>query len=531
MWYYLRDLISEHNRFSVIKLDIPPQSTLARYVSKIPDYQSIKFRYSKRTADYKFKEIDNGVVTRFPLERVEIDHTPVDVILVDETGAQIGRPFLILAIDKFTRNVLGFSLGLSNGVGWPEVSQCIKSIMSDKSYVKDMYPFIENEWNAFGVPKTLVIDNGLEFKNKSMNDACYQLGTILQLCPPKTPEWKGSIERFFGTANTGLIHKLPGTTRSNPTRLDADENPIKSAKLTFSQFNALLHKWIIDVYSQDYHKGAGGVPAKLWKKAIEDYPVAWPNSSSEIVTLLGRTAQRTISNRGIELNCLYYNGNNLNKLLMQFSKENKGLNEDFTVKYDPYNLGELFVYDHLITKEWIKVPCTNPSYATNLSEWEHKEMRAYARREYGTVDYESLARAKQMIKTMIENNIGYTPKEKARANKVNAAEEINKAKKEVESTNNISYDTKLISEGNISDLGITIATPAVIIPESLASTKDGKHENNVININQDRKNKSRGVKKQSSTNEGQSSNNDNSKPLDDNINMEDFSGFSILTDF
>jgi putative transposase len=524
-------LISEHNRFSVIKLDIPPQSTLARYVSKIPEYQSIKFRYSKRTAEYKFKEIDNGVVTRFPLERVEIDHTPVDVILVDETGTQIGRPFLILAIDKFTRNVLGFSLGLSNGVGWPEVSQCIKSIMSDKSYVKDMYPFIENEWNAFGVPKTLVIDNGLEFKNNSMNDACYQLGTILQLCPPKTPEWKGSIERFFGTANTGLIHKLPGTTRSNPTRLDADENPSKSAKLTFSQFNALLHKWIIDVYSQDYHKGAGGIPAKLWKKAIEDYPVCWPNSSSEIVTLLGRTAQRKIGNRGIELNCLYYNGNNLNKLLMQFSKENRGLNEDFTVKYDPYNLGELFVYDHLIKKEWIKVPCTNPNYATNLSEWEHKEMRAYARREYGTVDYESLARAKQMIRTMIENNIGYTLKEKARANKVNADEEINKTKKEVENTNNILHHMDALSEDNISDLGITIATPKVIIPESLVNTNDNKQENKVISMNQTRKSKLRGAIKPLSSSEIKPLNNDNGKTLDDDINLGDFSGFSILTDF
>jgi putative transposase len=531
LWLCLTNMIAEHNRFSVIKLDIPPYPTLARYVSKIPEYQSIASRYSKRSADYKFKVIGNGVETSFPLERVEIDHTPVDIIIKEDNGTEIGRPFLVLAIDKYTRNALGFSLGLSNGVGWPEVSQCIKSIMTDKSYVKDMYPFIENEWNAFGVPKTLVIDNGLEFKNSSMKDTCYQLGIVLRICPPKVPEWKGSIERFFGTTNTSLVHNLPGTTRSNPTKLDSDENPSALATLTFSQFNALLHKWIIDVYSQDFHKGVGGIPSKLWKKAIGDYPVSWPNSSSDIVTLLGRTAQRKISNRGIEINCLHYNGNNLNRLLMQFSKENKGLEEDFTVKYDPYNLRELFVYDHVITKEWIKVPCTNPQYATNLSEWEHKEMRAYARKEYGIVDYESLARAKHMIRTMIENNIGYTPKEKARANKINADEEINKARREVESASNILYHMNALSEDNISDIGITIATPKIIIPESLVSTEESKQDDNIINIKQARKEKARGTKKQLSSNEIQLLDGKKDKPLNDNICMDDFSGFSILTDF
>lgn len=80
-------MISEHNRFSINKLNTPPYSTLARYVSKIPEYQYIESRKSKRSADYMFKEIGNGVVTSYPLERVEIDHTPVDII-IDENGTR-----------------------------------------------------------------------------------------------------------------------------------------------------------------------------------------------------------------------------------------------------------------------------------------------------------------------------------------------------------------------------------------------------------------------------------------------------------
>ena len=43
------------------------------------------------------------------LEVVQIDHTPVDVIVVDEAHRlPIGRPWLTLAIDVATRVVAGF---------------------------------------------------------------------------------------------------------------------------------------------------------------------------------------------------------------------------------------------------------------------------------------------------------------------------------------------------------------------------------------------------------------------------------------
>jgi putative transposase len=48
-----------------------------------------------------------------PLERVQIDHTLVDVIMVDEGDRlPIGRPWLTLAIDVASRAVLGFLVSL-----------------------------------------------------------------------------------------------------------------------------------------------------------------------------------------------------------------------------------------------------------------------------------------------------------------------------------------------------------------------------------------------------------------------------------
>ena len=50
-----------------------------------------------------------------PLDVVQIDHTIVDLVVVDEvTRTPIGRPVLTLAIDIHTRVVTGFYLALNH---------------------------------------------------------------------------------------------------------------------------------------------------------------------------------------------------------------------------------------------------------------------------------------------------------------------------------------------------------------------------------------------------------------------------------
>ena len=524
LWYDIVYRISQYNKSSGTSLPILSYETLTRHVSKIPQYDLIAKRIGYRTAENRFKEVGNGIVVSYVLERVELDHTPIDVLLVDENGNVLGRPYLVLGIDKFSRHVLGFSIGIGNSVGWSEVMQCIKRIMTDKSYVKEMYPFIKNEWNAFGVPKTIVIDNGLEFKNNSMKDAAYQLGFVLEFCPPKTPEWKGSIERFFGTANSGLFHNIPGTTRSNTRELGDDEDPSKSACLTFSTFLALVHKWIIDVYSQDFNRGAGGKPAALWEFSIENHPVSWPNNISETAILLGRTASRKVSRIGIELNCETYNNAQLNKLLHQFSTENNGINEDFLVKYDPMDIGEVYVYDKLISKRWIKVECTNYKYAKNLSEWEHKEIRAYAKKKYGTVDIIALAESKFELRQMFEKGNVYAKSELARTKKINLENEIKKKLAEKSTKNEGLFNhvpNKLSNNNSISDIGYKIeGTDDALIPESFSKENHSINDIKVIDID---------TIKSTPAHKKRIPNYNKSK--DTELNIDSFEGFGYMSDF
>jgi putative transposase len=303
--------------------------------------------------------------------------------------------------------IVGFSICIGS-VGWPEVMQCMRHIMMDKSYIKNKYPDIQNDWNVFGIPKTLVIDNGKEFKNKAMKDAALQCGFELQYCPPRTPEWKASIERYFGTMNRNLIHNLPGTTRSNPQCLSEAENPVKMAKIGFCTFLELVHKWIVDVYSQTYNKGLKGVPAKVWDKGVAEHRPSWPNDASELAILLGKVEERKITRRGIQLNNLYYNSTELNHLLHKLSKYD--IDVKVKVKYDPYDISHVYVLDNFDNSRWLKIPSISLEYTTDLTEMEHIEICKLTREKLGSVDEISLAKAKKYIYDKVEDNIEFVQK-------------------------------------------------------------------------------------------------------------------------
>lgn len=64
-------------------------------IEKMPQYDVMVARYGKYRADIEFNAIDGHLPPQRVLERVEIDHTPMDLILIDDELlvplGQIGR--------------------------------------------------------------------------------------------------------------------------------------------------------------------------------------------------------------------------------------------------------------------------------------------------------------------------------------------------------------------------------------------------------------------------------------------------------
>jgi len=329
------------------------------------------------------------------LERVEIDHTVLDVILVDADDRRpIGRPTLTLALDVYS----GFPLGCYVGFEPPSyraVQSCLLHAILPKGDVGARYG-TAHPWPAHGLPETLVVDNGPEFVGRDLDDACAQLGINLERTPVRQPWYKGSIERHFRTHNTGLVQTLPGATGLGVGGDDAAGR----ACLTLDAFWRLLHVFLLDVYAERYHTGLGGMPARRWAQGLAaGVNPSLPASAEDARILLGRTTLRTVRRTGIALESLRYQSPELAVL---------PLGATVRIKYDPADLGVIHAFDAGPPGRWVRIPAVDQGYAQGLSLWAHRVIRARVLRGCGRADMGALAAAKARIGEIVAQEYART---------------------------------------------------------------------------------------------------------------------------
>ncbi len=378
--------------------ELPQPSIEAVYkrVRKLVRYEVTKGRYGKRVADRMFGAFGSGINPSRPLERVEIDSTRLDLMVVDEeTGMPIGRPTFTVAIDDYTKMILGFYLSF-DGEGALALLQCLKHAILPKDYVASRYRNdIHGRWDAYGLPELLIVDNGSGQHSKSFEDACLQLGIPIQYCPVKQPWFKGAVERYLLTLNMELLHGLPGTTFSNI--LDkGDYDPSKHAIVGFNTLLTVLHKFIIDYYQDRPHRGINDVPARLWREATELHPPALPPHRDVLQVLLAQLETRTIQSYGIELFGLRYNDPSIGLLRR---RHKKGF--AFKIKCDVRDLGVIHVLDP-DNDHFLPAPSIHPEYASGLNYYAHRVIRNYAKRRMDNAsDPVKLALAKEEIRQIV----------------------------------------------------------------------------------------------------------------------------------
>lgn len=402
-------IVSENEfRDEADKLSFPHRSSIYEIVKKLDPYEVTKARYGKLIADHKYGAVKQGPRPTRPLERVEIDHTKLDMLVVDPVmRLPVGRPWMTLAIDKYTRMVLGMYMSFNN-VGYLSVMQCLLHAIRPKTYVKDQYPEIKNTWDAYGIPEALIVDNGMEFYSTHFEDACLQLGIRIDYAPPRSGQYKGTVERWFRTQNQQLLHGQPGTTFSNIIDR-ADYDPTKNAVISADALDEMAHIFIIDVYHQRVHQGVEAIPALLWKKAIEEFPPALPSSYTELEVLLGCIKRRAITASGIKLHALFYNDDGLACL-----RRTLKAGEKVMVKYDPTDISIIYVADKEQGR-FIPVPALNQEYTKGLSLWQHELIRRYVRRNNKNAeDIVALCLAKQKIQEIVEREWWVTKRSSTR---------------------------------------------------------------------------------------------------------------------
>ena len=259
------------------KLQIPHVSTIYRVIAKLDPYETAIARYGSRIASSIYDPVKLGPRPQRPLERVEIDHTKLPLFVVDtETRLPIGTPWLTSAIDKYSGVNLGYYASFTPP-SYLSVMQCLLHAIQTKDYLRASYPNVENNWDTYGLPEVIVVDNGKEFYSTSFEDACLSLGIVVQYSPPKMPWYKSAVERYFGALNTQLLSHQPGKTFANFMQQN-DYNSKKNAVVSFEALQEILQIFIVDIYNQSSHPQLKSPRQKVWSKSIASFPPALPPS-------------------------------------------------------------------------------------------------------------------------------------------------------------------------------------------------------------------------------------------------------------
>lgn len=373
--FYKDSILIENENIVDGKIPIISYTSFNKRIKSLPPYAVALARHGKFIAEQWFAYCSSHIPPTRILERVEIDHTPLDLILLDdELLIPLGRPYLTLLLDVFSGCILGFHISYK-GPSYVSVAKSIVHATSPKC-MKKIGVKLQNDWPCFGKIENLVVDNGAEFWSKNLEFACHGAGINIQYNSVRKPWLKPFIERSFGVINQLLLSEIPGKTFSNILAKE-DYKPEKDAVMRFSTFVEEFYRWVVDVYNPGSNSRQTRIPLMRWQQGFDVYP---PLKMSEEDTkrfnsLMKISDERTLTKNGFKYEELMYDSTALAEYRKVYPQTKKTINK--IIKIDPDNISSIDVYLEELGG-YIEVPCTEPTgYTNNLSLHEHKIVKKF----------------------------------------------------------------------------------------------------------------------------------------------------------
>ena len=376
------------------ELPVPSYRAFLDRLEKLTPYEKKSARYGKRKAKIEFSPIAEGVKTTRVMERVCVDHTKLDLFVVDsETLMPIGRPWLTLAVDEYSRSIVGFYISFRDP-DFIVLIKLIRNIIQQKNSILEQYSFLENEWLCYGVPELFIFDNGKEFWCDDLEVVLAELNIQYAFNPVQHPWFKGKVERKFGTVNTQLLSQMEGKTFSSLAERD-DYNPKENAIIRFNTFVEIFYKWVVDEYQIAPTTEEKIIPNLYWKKSVEEFPPKLVEAD-RLNIVLGRTEESKLRKGGIFYKKIRYDSEQL------ASYRARAGNVMTSYKVDPDDLSSIYVFNKL-DRKYIRVEAIDQDYACRFNEVQHDVHMTYARKNTeGSYNHQDVVRASLEIERRIQ---------------------------------------------------------------------------------------------------------------------------------
>lgn len=387
---------------------VPPhENTVRNRIESLDPKNVVKKRKGYKEAQKQFDNFEGEFPEgNYPLEFVQIGHTPLDIRVVDNIYRKpIGRPYLTLAIDVYSRMIAGFYVSLQPP-GYYNVSQCLYSIFTQKENILNNYN-IDSNWNIFGVPRIIGVDNGADLVSSDMQRVCDEYGITLMKRPVARPQFGAHIERVLGTINQE-VHNLSGTTFSN-IHEKGNYKSDKEAMYTFDELKEWLLYYIVNIYHKKYHNGIQMTPEQKYMQGIigdDDnagigyLPPIIDNIDDIKISLLP-TEYRTVQKDGITLDGISYYSDVLRHWIGKTDSTKAKIKHK--IKRDPLNIQKIYFYDSEL-KEYFEIPYRRLS-APIMTLWDLYAVKKYLKdKKIMNYNEDDIFEAYEQL-NKIENNV------------------------------------------------------------------------------------------------------------------------------
>jgi putative transposase len=342
-------------------LEAPDYRTVQRRVRDVDARTATAARHGGKRAREHFGPTLRQNRPGDPLAFVEIDHTPVDVIVVDEQNrTPLGRPWLSLAIDVATRMVAGFYLSFDPPSALSVAIVLTHAVLPKESWLAERQ--ITLPWPVSGIPDWIETDNGEEFHSAAFERGATEYGIRLTYRPRGKPEAGAHIERLIGTF-MHRIHLIPGTTFSNVADKDNYDSGDR-AVMTMKELERWLALEMLGVYHKSVHATLRQPPEQAWNERLAQRATAirHPQDSARFLLDFLPGERRRIRRNGIRIFNIHYWDNILSPLAGRSDQR-------YLVRYDPRDLSRVFLRDD--NGEYWTIPYRDLG-APPVNLWEHR---------------------------------------------------------------------------------------------------------------------------------------------------------------
>lgn len=357
-----------------IGLKPPNLSTVRRRINRLQDRLVMAKRHGGKKAREKYEPLHGSFPgANVPLAVYQIDHSPIDVILVDEKYRRpIGRGYLTIVTDSCTRMLAGFCASLDAPGALTAGLAMSHAILPKAKWLAERG--IDANWPINGIPAKVFADNASEFRGTMLERACREYGIVMENRPKGLPNYGGHVERLFRT----FMHRaqsLPGTTFSN-VQERGDYDSEGRAVMTLAEFENWFTIFVTKVYHQRPHYGIGRVPpVKLFEQFVLGTPTTKAIGLPEPIQNEYKLrldfmpfVERTIQEHGVVIDNIYYYADVLRPWIHGRDPNNAKLKRKFVFARDPRDIGEVYFLDPE-TKVYYPIPYRDLTHP-RISVWD-----------------------------------------------------------------------------------------------------------------------------------------------------------------